>query len=199
MNGGTEVFTPLDSLRRLVGRSGGLALHHRIGLDHFQHDGRRQVDPDRVAFHQVDGHAHVVLQERGRIAQQLERDVGLLVALRVHQHHVGAVGVGVVVLLLLGHQPLDRVGGAPALVGLVAGLEVAHFHLDEGAAFAGSDDLLLQHRPATAFVLDHLSGANQVRLLLHRKSLCRLIWGCRLLDRPAGRASLCRLSRGSRT
>ena len=115
--------------------------------------------------------------------------MGLLVALGVHQHQVGAVGVGVGELLLLGHQPLDRVGGAPALVGLVAGLEVAHLHLDEGAALAGGDDLLLQHGPATAFVLDDLSGADQVRLLLHGNSLCGSLWGWRLLDRAAGRAS----------
>ena len=93
--------------------------------------------------------------------------MGFLVGLRVHQHEVGAVGVGVGVFLFLGGQALDGVGGAPALVGLVAGLQVAHLDLDEGAAFAGGDDLLLQHGPAAAFVLDHLAGANQVRLLFH--------------------------------
>ena len=121
--------------------------------------------------------------------------MGLLVALGVHQHEVGAVGVGVGELLFLGHQPLDGIGGAPALVGLVAGLEVAHFHLDEGAALAGGDDLLLEHRPATAFVLDDLSGADQVRLLLHRNTLFRTGIRLALLNRGVAGAGQVRQPR----
>ena len=95
-----------------------------------------------------------------------------LVGLRVHEDQVGTVGIGVVELPVVGHQPLDGIGGPPALVGLVAGFEVAHFHLDEGPALARGDDLLLQHGPATALVLDNLTGTDQVRLLFHCKRAC---------------------------
>ena len=119
-NGGTEVFTPLDSFAGLYEDAAVWPLTTGIGLDNLQHDGGRQVDADRIAFHQIDGHVHVVLQEGCGVAQQVAGDMGLLVALGIHQHEVGAVGVGVGELLLLGHQTFYRIGGAPALVCLVA-------------------------------------------------------------------------------
>src|SRR5208282_2900794 len=70
-------------------------------------------------------------------------------------------------VILLDLQLLDGVGGAPALVGLAAALEVAHLDLDEGAALAGRDDLDLEHGPLPAVVLDDVAGADQVGLELH--------------------------------
>ena len=111
--------------------------------------------------------------------------MGLLEGLGVHQDHIGAFGVAVGVVLVVGLQALDGVCGAPALIGLVAGFQVAHFDLDEGAAFAWRDDLLLEHRPAAPVMLDHLAGADQVRLLFHGGRLCR--WnGGGLSNRWAG-------------
>src|SRR6202012_5415911 len=78
------------------------------------------------------------------------------------------------------------VSGPPALVCLVARLQVAHLHLDEGAALAGRNDLLLQHGPAPAFMLDDLAGANQVRLLFHEFVRSKDLEWCRLLDPRAG-------------
>ena len=44
MKGGTHGLDAVGQLGGLVGAGGGLALHHRIGLDHLQHHGRRQAD-----------------------------------------------------------------------------------------------------------------------------------------------------------
>lgn len=152
--------------RRLVGGRRRLPLHHRVSLDHLEHDRLRQVHRDRLALDELDVDRHVLLQEGQAVTEDILRHHRLLEGLRVHQHQVGAVDVGVGELLVLGLQPLDRVGGTPALVLLGACLDVAHVHLDDGIAFPRDHDVLLDDGVALAFELDDHAGTHLVGLHL---------------------------------
>jgi len=127
-----------------------------------------------VAFDEADGDGHVILQEGAESPRMVAGTTKLFEGFGVHEDEVIAVCIGVGVVPVFGGQAFHGVGGAPAFIGFIARFQVTHFHLDEGAAFAWGDDLLLQHCPAIAFVLDDLSGADEVSLLLHGMCSCRL-------------------------
>ena len=128
---------------------------------------RRQFHAHRVAFDQLDVQRHVILKECELVAEDVLGEDQLLERLRVHQDDIVTIHVGIGVVLVFRHQTLDGVSRSPALVGLVASLEIAHFDLDEGATLARGDDLLLENRPAATVVLDDLAGPDKVGLLFH--------------------------------
>jgi hypothetical protein len=149
------------------GRRRGLALHDRVGLDESHDHGLRQVHGDGIAFDVVNRDFHVVLEEIRLVADRLARQIELLVRFLLHEGEHVAVGEQIIGRLLVGREFLDGVRRPPALVGLHAGLDVAHVDLDEGAALAGRDELDLEHAVLLAFVLDDVARANLVCADLH--------------------------------
>ena len=148
--------------RRLVGRGGGLALHHRIGLGDRQRHLVGQRDADRPLLIELDRHHHAVLQEGGALADEILLQFELLVAFRVHEHQRVALLVEEGEILLLEADLLDRLGRAEALVELGAVDQVLQLDLVVGAALAGLDRVGPDRHPEAAIVLDDVAGTDFV-------------------------------------
>ena len=59
--------------RGLVAGRGGLALHHRVGLDDRRLDRVGQLHRDRPLVVELHDHVHAVLEEGGGVAEQVAR------------------------------------------------------------------------------------------------------------------------------
>ena len=66
------------------------------------------------------------------------------------------------------HQLFNGLGSAEPFIGLIAGFDVAHFHLDERIALAGQQHFGFEHVPLFAVMLDDVAGPNGIRLDFHR-------------------------------
>ena len=84
MCGGTLVLTPLESIAGFTTNS-GLALHRRIGLDHFQRHPLGQLDGDRHAVVEAEANRHVLLEVGRLVADDVLRHGDLLEILAVHE------------------------------------------------------------------------------------------------------------------
>ena len=114
------------------------------------------------------------MQEGQAVAQDILRYQGLFKGFRVHQDKVSAFLIRIGVFLILGGQAFHRIGGAPALVLLGAGLHIAHFHLNHRGTLAGDHDVLLQDGVALAFKFNDHTGAHLVGLHLRHGDTCIL-------------------------
>jgi hypothetical protein len=167
---------PVLQLRRLVGRGGGLALHHGIGLDDLHDHGFRKRDRDHRPFIARNRHHHAFLEEHGRFADQLGIERDLLVGLLLHEGVVVAGREQILVFVLVQAHALDRLRGAEALVQLGTGADVLKLDLEIGTALARLGVHGLDRAPELALVLDDVAGLNGVAVDLHRRSpLIRLI------------------------
>src|SRR5207248_518840 len=93
---------------RLVGGGGGLAAHHRIGLDQLHRDARRHLDRQRRPLMQHDLADHAVAQEIGRLADQFARHADLLEIVVVHEGRLVALHIEELHVLLV---EADALGG----------------------------------------------------------------------------------------
>ena len=84
---------------------------------------------------------------------------------RVHEGQVIAVAEQERAFLFLDVAFLDGIGGAPAVLRLGAGADVAHFDGDESPALAGLNDLGLQDCPLLAIMFDNLPGRMRLALI----------------------------------
>ncbi len=155
---------PVVEDRGLVAFRRGLAVQHRLGLDHLADDFLRQGHVQRLVAVILHGHGHAVLQEGAAVAQQVGGQFDLLEALAVHegQHAVGFKEE----LLVLAFQPdlIDLVLRAETLVQLAAVAEVLQLHLGKGTALAGLHDIDLHRDPQPAVMLQHVAGPDFVAI-----------------------------------
>ena len=165
--GGTMIRTPLLQHRGLVGGGRGLALHHRIGLDHLEHGGLGQARHQRPVLVALHRDRHAFLQERQAVAEQALPDRDLLEGLLVHEMKLRVLLVEELVLLLVQAHALDRLDRAEALVELGAVDQILELDLLVGGALAGLDVLGPDHAPQPVPVLEHVARANVVGADLH--------------------------------
>src|SRR5919206_4929188 len=78
-------------LGRLVDVRDGGAFHRRLGRDHGEFDGRREVDADGRALVVLGLNLHARREPLRHVAEVVLRERRLLVVLRVHEVVVGAV------------------------------------------------------------------------------------------------------------
>ena len=153
--------------RRLVGRSGGLALHDGIGLGDRQRHLIGQRNADRPFVVELDRDHHAVLQEGGAVADEFLLQFELLVAFGVHENQRVALLVEEGEILLFQPDLLDGLGRAEALVELGAVDEVLQFDLIVGAALAGLHMIGPDRHPEAAIVLDDVAGTDFVTVDFH--------------------------------
>jgi hypothetical protein len=159
-------------LRRLVGGGGRLALDDRVGFDDLERHLVGEPDADRPLLVQFDGDHHPVLEEGGAFADEIARQVQLVIGGGVHEHQAVALGIEELEVLLVEANALHRLRGAEALVELGAVDQVLQFDLVEGAALAGLDRLRLHRHPETAIVLDDHAGLDFVAVDFHETCPC---------------------------
>src|SRR5215469_8847740 len=155
----------------LVGRGGRLSAHNRVCLDDFHCDVRRQFDGDRRALVEHDGADHTVTQKIGGLADRLARDRDLLEVIVVHEGRLAVFHEQELHLLLVEADTLDSLLCAEALVEFRAAAQVAQLHLRKGAAFAGLDQLALQHEPQLVLVFEDVAGLKVDGIDLHWQDL----------------------------
>src|SRR5476649_492034 len=148
---------------RLVGRRGGLALHHGVGLGDGQGDGLGQLHADRRGFVERHGHFHAVLQPARLVGVE---NVGaydeLLEVLLVHEGEAVLVLVQVGAVTLVDMDELDGLARTEAVLQLVALAQRLGFDSYERAALAGADVLDLGRDPELAIVLDDIAGTDRI-------------------------------------
>src|SRR5262245_36304067 len=145
----------------LEGIGGGGVLDARLGVDHREHHGGRDLDADGAAV--VEVYLDVgVGQEVARLAfEEVRLQRELLVVLLVHEDVAVAVLVEVLHLARIDESAFDLVLGAEALVGLGALVDVLHLDLHEGAAAAADVDVVgLEHPPDALVPLEELTGTD---------------------------------------
>src|SRR6267142_2316167 len=147
--------------RRLEGRRGSRVLDARLGVDHGEHHGRRQLHADGAVVVEVDLDVGVGKQVAGLALEEVRRQRELLVVFLVHEDVAVAVLVEVLHVARVDERPLDLVLGAEALVGLGARLDVLHLHLHEGAAAAAHVHVIaLQHAPDALVPFQQVAGTD---------------------------------------
>src|SRR4029453_6900391 len=152
----------------LVGRRGGLALHHGVGLGDGEHDALGQFDADRRALVERDGHFHAVLQPARLVRiENVGAHGELLVVLLVHEGEAVVVLEQVGALALVDMDVLDGLARAEALLQLVAFAQGLGLDGDEGAALSGADMLHLGRHPELAVVFDDVSGTDGIDRHFH--------------------------------
>ena len=157
--------------RRLVGGAGGLALHHRVGLDDRRLDGVGQLDRDRALVIQFHDHVHAVLEERRGVAEQVLGQADLFVSVLVHERQHVAVGEQELEVLGVEADALDGLGRTEADIVLAAVDEVLQFDLHVGAALARLRVLDFHRAPDAAFIFNDVAGTNVHAADLHGKPM----------------------------
>ena len=113
-----------------------------------------------VQFHD---HVHAVLEERRGVAEEVARQVDLLVIFLVHEGQHVAVGEQELEILGVEADALDRLGRAEADIVLAPVDEVLELDLHIGPALAGLGVLDLHRAPDAAFIFDDVAGTNVTR------------------------------------
>src|SRR6185436_19221297 len=122
--------------RRLDLRARRGAVDARGRVHHLEVHGHRQLDADRlvaVELHRDGRFGNDVVRV---VAEDLDVEVDLLVAARVHEVERVAVAVEILHLPLVENGALDVLFGAELVVGLLAGADVPHPRLHEAALVA---------------------------------------------------------------
>src|SRR6185312_3712977 len=101
------------------------------------------------------------------LADQVARQVDLLVRLLVHEDEHVALGIEILEILGVEANALDRLGRAEADVVLAAVDEVLHLDLHVGAALAGLGVLDLHGAPDAALIFDDVAGTDVHAADLH--------------------------------
>src|SRR5436190_11119816 len=155
----------------LVGRRGGLALDHGIGLGDGQHHRLGKLDADRRSLIERDLDFHAVLQPARLVGiEQVGADGELLVILLVHEGEAVVVLEQESAIALVDMDVLDGLAGAEALLQLVALAQRLGLDGDEGAALARADVLHLGGHPELAVVLDDVAGADGIDRNFHGRT-----------------------------
>ena len=121
---------------------------------HDEVDRRRQLDAHRLRLVELDADDRVRHQVVHRVAERLGRDVGLLVARRVHEVVVVAVAVEILHLALVERRALDIFFRPELLVGEHLRPDVAHPHLDVRPLVAGRQMVELEDAEEVVAHLD---------------------------------------------
>src|SRR5580765_2250576 len=122
--------------RRLHLRAGSCPFDPGDGFLDDEIDGRRQLDPDRLALVELDADRRIGNQVVLRIAECFMRDVDLFVGRRIHEIKVVGVVIEVLHLALVEHRAFDVLFGAELVVGQGERPDVPHAALDVRALFA---------------------------------------------------------------
>src|SRR5690606_35633480 len=110
-------------------------------------------------------------KEGGAVADEILLQFELLIGLAVHEDQRLALFVEEGEILLFQPHPLDRLGGAEALIELGAVDEVLQFDLVVGAALAGLHRIGLDRDPQAAIMLDDVAGSDFVAVDLGHGAL----------------------------
>ena len=105
----------------------------------------RQFDRHRDALVDAEFYLHAFLEIDGLVADDVGRDLHLIVALAVHEVVAVAVLVEIAEFAVFDVGALDLFGGLVALLGLHAVADPAHIDLGGRGAFAGVEVLGVQH------------------------------------------------------
>ena len=148
--------------RRLEAVGGGLAAHHRLGLDDFAFHLLRELHRQGLLAVILDCGGHAILQERAPVAQKVGVDFGLLIGFAVHEDQL-AIGFIQELLVLVVQPDLFHLVFRPeAFVQLAPVAQVLEFHLGKGPALAGLDVIHLHGGPQTIVVFQNESGPDFV-------------------------------------
>src|ERR1700722_8641222 len=180
-------------LRGLGHAGSGGTLQSRLSLNHREDDGLRQLDPDRFAVEKLDLDFKIRNEIFDRVAQDLSRQVSLLVVRDVHKIVAISVGVEELHLHLVHVDLLDGIGRTETVLEHGASAQVAQFGLDKGAQVAGCAVFHAENGVQIIVVLDdhartELGGRDRHRL----KTLLFTIAVCGAGERRAGHSSTVR-------
>ena len=144
MNDGTLTTRPVSSVAGLIWADAVAPLMPGAVSVTFRSTVSGSVDADRLDVVELDLDDHVRQQVERAVAENLRRQMQLLVALGVHEMEQVAVAVEELHLVLVERRPLDVVFGPELVVEQAAGPDVPHLAQHVARLLPGRDVVQLE-------------------------------------------------------